>query len=777
MKISTNKSFIAFVQFIFVIFLAFIVFVVSTKFDEIKIDTSLTDLAPQFAQDPANRKAVDQISSNLEKRIVLLVEHKDKTLVQTAINDLSNQIDALENISIAPDASATLKNIVTALEPFRFNLLTEIQSQQLTKTPQQLADKEIAEQSYQQLFQLNANPRLVDFKLDPLGWHNDLILSYLKNLSITKHINSENTYIVFNIADGKLALAEQQSLHEQLTKIISTTEQKFDVQVFRSGIFFFATEAASESKQDISLITSISMLFVFGLLILVFRHLGLVILPFLSIALGVAFAIAVTQFLFGAIHILTIVFGASLIGVVIDYSLHFFYHQSHQSTADSHESRLFGALFFSLCTSLVGYAALSFSSIITLQKVALFSCCGLLMAWLSVLAIGNVMTKNMAPPRELFLTKIENVLFLLFRCISKPVTLIIFCATLLGSIAIITFAPPVNDDPRLFFNPSPKLLAQETKVGVEVNDFEPGRYLLIKANDENSLQDILRKFRIAVSQTQALNQSEFVSLIDWIPSLEQQQTNYQLQASLYSENGAIAQLNSKLGIHRTVEDNLPTLRAEYLNANNKLLDVQTIQKAVAEVLPPLWLKHQQQELAIILVRKGTNFEELSKLTDKSKHIEYINTLAATTEVLAKQRHSASWLLVIAYCLIGLLLICRFKKLSALWLLAVPLFSSSLIVVLFFVAGNTLNLFHIMALFLVLGLGMDYSIFVKEMRKNLSITHHSIFLSAITSLLSFGLLALSSIPVVSAFGITLLLGNLSNLFSSFIFSEQLSHYEQ
>jgi len=72
MKISTNKSFIAFVQFIFVIFLAFIVFVVSTKFDEIKIDTSLTDLAPQFAQDPANRKAVDQISSNLEKRIVLL---------------------------------------------------------------------------------------------------------------------------------------------------------------------------------------------------------------------------------------------------------------------------------------------------------------------------------------------------------------------------------------------------------------------------------------------------------------------------------------------------------------------------------------------------------------------------------------------------------------------------------------------------------------------------------------------------------------------------------
>ena len=110
------------------------------------------------------------------------------------------------------------------------------------------------------------------------------------------------------------------------------------------------------------------------------------------------------------------------------------------------------------------------------------------------------------------------------------------------------------------------------------------------------------------------------------------------------------------------------------------------------------------------------------------------------------------------------------------MISVPLISSSLILLLFFLTNNTLNLFHIMAMFLVLGLGMDYSIFVKEMREKLSITHHSIFLSAITSILSFGLLAISSIPVVSAFGLTLLIGNLSNLVGAFIFSNQLSRYE-
>eukprot|EP00493_Phyllostaurus_siculus_P026470 UN26815 len=71
----------------------------------------------------------------------------------------------------------------------------------------------------------------------------------------------------------------------------------------------------------------------------------------------------------------------------------------------------------------------------------------------------------------------------------------------------------------------------------------------------------------------------------------------------------------------------------------------------------------------------------------------------------------------------------------------------------------------MALFLVLGLGMDYIIFAREMSANPEVTRQAILLSAITSLLSFGLLAFSEMPVVQAFGSIILIGNTINFIAA------------
>ncbi len=262
-------------------------------------------------------------------------------------------------------------------------------------------------------------------------------------------------------------------------------------------------------------------------------------------------------------------------------------------------------------------------------------------------------------------------------------------------------------------------------------------------------------------------------MIDWVPNVEQQRQNYQLQASLYQQGGAVEQLLAKLGIDKSIAQKL---RQDHEQAESQQLDLATTATAFDVGLPPLWLRYEQQELAFMLIRKGTNINSLESIATRIDGLEYINTLAATSSVLKEQRQSASLLLLFAYGLVALLLVIRFKSLSAAWMISVPLASTGILLILFFITGNTLNLFHTMALFLVLGLGMDYSIFVKEMRENLSITHQSIFLSAITSLLSFGLLAVSSIPVVSAFGLTLLIGNLSNLIGAFIYSEQLLRYE-
>ena len=63
----------------------------------------------------------------------------------------------------------------------------------------------------------------------------------------------------------------------------------------------------------------------------------------------------------------------------------------------------------------------------------------------------------------------------------------------------------------------------------------------------------------------------------------------------------------------------------------------------------------------------------------------------------------------------------------------------------------------MALMLVLGVGVNYAIFLREGGQRAAATLAGVLLSAGTTLLSFGLLAFSSMPALSGFGLTLLVG--------------------
>ena len=73
------------------------------------------------------------------------------------------------------------------------------------------------------------------------------------------------------------------------------------------------------------------------------------------------------------------------------------------------------------------------------------------------------------------------------------------------------------------------------------------------------------------------------------------------------------------------------------------------------------------------------------------------------------------------------------------------------------AGADINLFHVLALLLVLGVGIDYSIFFAESHTNRDTTMLAVILSTATTLLSFGLLALSATAAIRSFGIVVSIG--------------------
>ena len=86
----------------------------------------------------------------------------------------------------------------------------------------------------------------------------------------------------------------------------------------------------------------------------------------------------------------------------------------------------------------------------------------------------------------------------------------------------------------------------------------------------------------------------------------------------------------------------------------------------------------------------------------------------------------------------------------------PALASIIVLAILTLCGIAVSIFHSLALLLVLGIGLDASIFLHDSQKSPS-AWLAVSLSSLTTLLAFGLLALSSTPILQFFGITVLLG--------------------
>ena len=754
--------------------LAFTAFFLANNVTTLRIATDLKDLSPDYLQNADAIAAADELNDDVQKRLLWLIRGDDKSQVEQASQFAIEKLKTIQSLHVTPDFLEFSETILETLLPYRFHLLSTAQQQSLkNETTAAIANKAHAE-----LYQLDASARLTSFDQDPLGWFNDYLGSQLKKNSTqktpAKDTQATNS-IALSLAEGANEISQQNSLIQQMDALQTQIEQQFDVEILRSGLFFFASDAAKKSKQDISLISTVSMVGVLLLLLLAFRSLRPLILPFASIAFGVGFALSVVHSIYGAIHVLTIVFGASLIGIVIDYSLHYFYHVSDQSeSSDRHHKPLHNALLLSLATSLIGYGALSFSGLEALQKVAVFSCCGLSMAWLSVICFGPVATgKNLKTDKKILPTLLQWILVPISYLTPSRWLVVML---LIGGLSLIIGEIKTSDDPRFFFNASTKLLAEEKTVRQYASDYEPGRYLMVSGESAEQTQEHAKQFFSAVDQSESLNRNEFSSIFDWVPTLAEQQSNYTLQSTLYDSikqdsaknttASATTLLSKKLGIDKNLS---LALQNDYQQAANTFLNPQDLATTFREILPPFWFETAKRNIGLVLINKGADLGAIETVAQSIDGVNYVNSVAATTTALSQQRQSASKLLMLAYLFVAALLFVRYRNWRALNLLAIPIIASMGFVALFALTGQTITLFHSMALFLVLGLGMDYGIFAHDMQDDHNKTRQAIFVSAITSLLSFGLLALSDIPVVKAFGLTLLIGNSLNLIGSLSYS--------
>jgi predicted exporter len=138
---------------------------------------------------------------------------------------------------------------------------------------------------------------------------------------------------------------------------------------------------------------------------------------------------------------------------------------------------------------------------------------------------------------------------------------------------------------------------------------------------------------------------------------------------------------------------------------------------------------------------------------------------ASEDLVAHQRERILWCLAVAAVLLVIVVFAALRDaLRVRRVLAPMALTTLLIVALFHATGVSLSLFHLIALVLAAGLGLDYALFFEhaaddpaEQRRTL----HAVIVCSLSTLLVFALLALSTLPVLRAIGLTVAAGVVSN----------------
>jgi predicted exporter len=154
------------------------------------------------------------------------------------------------------------------------------------------------------------------------------------------------------------------------------------LQLRMSGPGVFAVAARAHIERAAIRLSIASSALVFTLLLIVYRSLGAVVLGLLPVTTGAIAGIAAVALAFGEVHAITLGFGITLIGEAVDYSVYFFI-QSAGGATERWERRLWPTMRLGMLTSVCGFASLLPSGFPGLAQLGLYSIAGLLAAALT----------------------------------------------------------------------------------------------------------------------------------------------------------------------------------------------------------------------------------------------------------------------------------------------------------------------------------------------------------------------------------------------------------
>jgi predicted exporter len=183
-----------------------------------------------------------------------------------------------------------------------------------------------------------------------------------------------------------------------------------------------------------------------------------------------------------------------------------------------------------------------------------------------------------------------------------------------------------------------------------------------------------------------------------------------------------------------------------------------LQGPLAERWRPLWLGVREGQAAGMVTLLGLrDASALEAIARVAPDVTLEDRSGELNRMFAATRIEAAELKLLSYGVAALLLLLTLGRAAAWRILAVPLAATACSLAALGYLGQPLTLFSLFGLLLVSAIGVDYAIFMYERVAGAAASLVGILLGAATTLLSFGLLAVSQTPAIANFGLAVALG--------------------
>ncbi|ESE42433.1 MMPL family transporter [Shewanella decolorationis] len=764
-----------------------------------KVQSDILAMLPHLQQDALTARALEQVESTLADQVYLALIAEDESQAIAAATLLMEQLKT-QNTAFTDIRSADIQ-MGEALGqfyfPHRFKLLTPEQTEALSHNGLEHLIASATQQLYNAFSY--ANSQLLT--QDPLLLYPDNLLALAPStkLSASQGIllahpqsvdtkqgvdNSEGVAAIVMAKGTESAFNPNAQLRQQaaLAQALNAVSAQYpSIQVLQAGALFHAIEATNTAKSEISVLGLASLLGVVLLVWLAFRSVMPLLLAIVTISSGLLLAVTFTLSVFGELHLLTLVFGTSLIGIAIDYSFHFYCERlsDHERGAQATVAYIFPTVSLAFITSALAYVGIGLAPFPGMQQVAIFCASGLLGAYLTLVLAYPLLAGSKLPSGERPLTLAQAYLAKLTGFSNKLVSpwgLSLFALVLSGVCLLGISKLNVDDDIRHLQQSPASVTEPEDKLRKLLSGGTDNQFLLVRAPSEEAL--LQRLEALSPQLDAAIKQQElgnYVSLSRYLPSKQKQDAAYQLQGKIYQ-----SQLTTVLNSIGLDDGLAPELSAAYLAAKDSYITpTDFFELGLGKQLAPLWLAPQgfaplghstesatnpdntnqgnDNHGAIVLLGGIEDISALKARFANDAQVQLIDKVADISTVMGHYRLLTLKLLGLALVIALLLFSLSFGLKKATVVVAVPALAAVLTLAILGLVGSPLSLFHALALILVFGIGIDYSLFFASAAQHGKAVMMAVFMSACSTLLAFGLLAFSQTQAIHYFGLTLSLG--------------------